>query len=169
MTSALPAWLAAACVLLPAVAHAQAPVETYAFQLEQGTDRCTVSYPRSDGETLSFLLLKDGTFNASVFKPEWESLVDGKDDSKQDDHVVLDLDDAGKTTSQWGGYENGFNQGVWAAWDPGQPSDDALALLKTATKASIVFEGTNLGTFDMKQKGMAAILLSTCVKNLGNS
>ncbi len=153
---------------LAGAARAQAP-ETYAFQLEQGTDRCTVSYPRSDGETLSFLVLKDGTFNAAVMKPEWESLVDGKDDSKQDDHVVLDFGDAGKTTSQWGGYQNGFNQGVWAAWDKGQPSEEAMAMLKNATTASLIFDGQNLGTFDMKQKGMAAILLATCLKNIGGN
>lgn len=159
---------AVAFMALAGAARAQEP-ETYAFQLEQGANKCTVNYPRSDGETLYLLVTKDGKFNAGVMKPEWESLVDGKDDSKEDYKVVLDLGAAGRTTSQWGGYENGFNQGVWAAWDPGKPSDDALAMLKNATTASIVFDGRNLGTFDMKQKGMAAVLLATCLKNNGGN
>ncbi len=165
MNRALPCLAFAVLLAAAGAARAQEP-ETYAFQLEQGDTKCTVNYPRSDGETLYLLVTKDGKFNAGVYKAEWEALVDGKDDSKEDYHVVLDLGDAGKTTSQWGGYENGFNQGVWAAWDAGSTSDDALAMLKNATMASVVFDGQNLGTFDMKQKGMAAILLATCLKTI---
>ncbi len=164
MNRAVPALAFIAVLSLASAARAEP--ETYAFQLEQGTNKCTVNYPRSDGETLFLLITKDGKFNAGVYKPEWESLVAGQDADKEDHHVILDLKDAGKTTSQWGGYDNGFNQGVWAAWDAGKPSDDAMAKLKNATTASIVFEGKNLGTFDMKQKGMAAILLDSCLKSI---
>lgn len=153
-------------------ARAQEP-ETYAFQLEVGNDRCTLTYPRADDEQLYFIMTAKGMITAGVRKAEWESLVDGKDADSEAFNTTLDFKDVGKTTSKWGGYQNGFWQGTWATWDqdshgPGS-TDELLSLLAKAQVVTVRFEGQTLGTFDMKNKGFAATALTSCVKNLGSS
>lgn len=157
-------------------ARAQEP-ETYAFQLEVGDDRCTITYPRADDEQFYVIMTAKGSITAGVRKAEWESLVEGKDaDSEAFNSTFAfssDGQDIGKTTSKWGGYQNGFWQGTWASWDedgqgPGS-TQELLGLLGKAQTVTVTFQGQNLGTFDMKNKGFAATALTGCVKGMGNS
>ncbi len=175
MKIAVTALACATALAATGAAHAQEP-ETYAFQLEVGSDRCTLTYPRADDEQLYFIMTAKGSVTAGVRKAEWESLVDGKDSDSEAFNSTFsfkaDGQDLGKTTSKWGGYQNGFWQGTWASWDEASHDagsvDELLDLLGKAQTVTVTFEGQDLGTFDMKNKGFAATGLTACVKGLGN-
>ncbi len=141
--------------------------ETYAFQLEVGQGRCTVNYPRADGTTLTFLYLDSGRVNVSVHRPRWE-MVDDKDTDSEEHPVTLEMQGVGKSTAKWGGYRNGFVQGVWAAWDenPSGPgsSGELIKMMEQATVYTAWFEGESLGTFDTKMKGFAINVIRNCAK-----
>ncbi|MBW8880348.1 MAG: hypothetical protein JF615_02670 [Asticcacaulis sp.] len=158
----------ASLLTLAAGAASAAEPETYAFQLEVGQGRCTVNYPRADATTLTFLYLANGRVNVSVHRPRWE-MVDGQDTDSEDWPVTLDMPGVGKTTAKWGGYRDGFVQGVWSAWDenlsgPGS-SGELIAMMEQATVYTVWFRGQNLGTFDTKMKGFAINAIRNCVKN----
>ncbi|MDC7681959.1 hypothetical protein PQU92_01635 [Asticcacaulis sp. BYS171W] len=163
--------LFALATMLAAPAAFAAEPETHAFQLEVGRDRCTLNYPRTDGRTLTFLLHVDGTFSASIHQNRWE-IVDDKDTKDQSKPMTLEFKGVGKTTAKWGGYRNGYVQGLWAGWDknPSGPAStgEAMGLLEKAQVVSVTFEGKPMGTFDMKNKGFAAMALRTCARNVAN-
>ncbi|ESQ89919.1 hypothetical protein ABAC460_11510 [Asticcacaulis sp. AC460] len=154
--------------LLTAGAVSAEEPETYAFQLEVGNGRCSVDYPRADGTTLTFLYLKSGRVNVSVHRPRWE-MVDDKDTDNQDIPMTVEVQGVGKSKAKWGGYRNGFVQGVWSAWDENPSgagsSGDLIKLMEQGTVYTIWFEGQNLGTFNTKMKGFAINSIRNCVNN----
>lgn len=154
--------------LLTAGAVSAEEPETYAFQLEAGNGRCSVDYPRSDGTTLTFLYLKNGRVNVSVHRPRWE-MVDDKDSGSEAYPMTIEVQGVGKSKAKWGGYRNGFVQGVWSAWDENPSgagsSGDLIKLMEQGTVYTIWFEGQNLGTFNTKMKGFAINAIRNCVNN----
>ncbi|WP_157138985.1 hypothetical protein [Asticcacaulis biprosthecium] len=142
--------------------------ETYAFQLEVGNGRCSVDYPRSDGTTLTLLYLKNGRVNISVHRPRWE-MVDDKNTEDQDNPMTIEVQGVGKSKAKWGGYRNGFVQGVWSAWDENPSgagsSGDLIKLMEKGTIYTVWFEGQKLGSFNTKMKGFAINSIRNCVNN----
>lgn len=165
MKTILLAGMAVATMLAAGAATAGEP-ETYAFQFSLGKTTCTVDYPRSDDTTLSFLYRpSDGLFNVKVTRPRWE-MVDNQNLDAEDMPVTLDFKDVGKTSAAWGGYQDGYVQGVWSSWDAkasgAGSTTEAMALLQKGQVVTVIFKGETLGTFDMKQKGLAFNLLKGC-------
>ena len=165
MKTILMSGLAIAMMLAAGAATADEP-ETYAFQFSLGKTTCTVDYPRSDDTTLSFLYRpSDGLFNIKVTRARWE-MVDGQNLDAEDMPATLDFQSVGKTTAAWGGYQDGYVQGVWSSWDAAATgagsATEAMTLLQKAQVVTVTFKGAVLGTFDMKQKGFAYSLLKGC-------
>jgi len=161
--------LIAAVVLLAVPAAAEEP-ETYAFQFTAGSTTCTVSYPRADGTTLKWVIRpSDNAFNAKVVRPRWE-MVDGQNTDAENMPVTVRFRDGaidvGSSTAAYGGYDNGYNQGVWSSWNAGAAgpgsTEEAMELLQKATAVTVVFRGAPLASFDMKQRGFAYTLLKSC-------
>lgn len=161
------ALLAVFTPVLAAPAAFAAEPETYAFQFSPGKDNCMIKYPRADGLTVSWMLLRNNMLIAGVVKDKWD-IVNAQDTS--DTHkLTFDYGGGITATTTSSGFLNAEVQGVYGIWRdaPGaNGSAEALAALGKGQVVTVSFDGKVLGTFDMKMKGFAGTLLKNCVADL---
>ena len=161
--AAVPALLFAAS---PAFAQINA---TFSANSRNGVCYFSVGGPTAPGTdkpmTLEFSLrVSDGNMGASIKVNGWPRAQEADPDATKTMTVILD---GGRTNpSRSGGYESGFNDGLWAGWGPGALSAPLLDLLKTARTARVEVDGMKLGPFDLQIKGLAYTSLSQCAERV---
>jgi len=110
--------------------------------------------------------ISDAAFTVEVLTNRWE-IVDGQDTSVINVPLTITFGNGDTTTSKYGGFKNGFNQGVWAQWhdpssEPLTASREAFEMLMEANFIAVSNEDGVLAEANLGPKGFAANRLLTC-------
>lgn len=164
--------LAASAILLAVAvpAAAQEREKLPDFSYSEGVKRgdCKIAFRSKDGvTTVDFGLgITDSVFTVEVLRSNWD-IGEDRDPKTDDIPLTLTFQNGQSTSSEFGGFKNGFYQGVWGNWhgknsDPVQ-SQRGLARLKEATSASVSFEDQTIAEVNLGPTGFAAKKLLDCV------
>lgn len=154
-------------LIAPAVAQERATIPDFSFS--EGIQRgdCKIAFRSKDGVTMvDFGLgITDSVFSVEVVRNQWE-IGNNKDPDTKDIPLTLTFQNGQKTSSEFGGYKNGFHQGVWGVWhgknsNPVQ-SQRGLERLMEATAATVSFDGVDIAEVNLGPKGFAGNKLLDC-------
>jgi hypothetical protein len=160
---------ALAALLLAAAIAPAANAETASMSFSQGERNgvCMVGFkgPNAPGTenqmTLQFTYrVKDGNIGASILVNSWERAQNA--DPEKNIPMTLVFDTGKSAPARSGGYESGFNDSAWAGWGAGAASDKLYALMDGAKTVRVLFDGMDLGPFDLQYKGLAHSVLKSC-------
>jgi len=133
----------------------------------KGAD-CRIAFRSVDGTTwIDFGIgISDATFTVEALKNRWE-IIDGQDTNVTNVPLTLTFGNGDTTTSSYGGFKNGFNQGVWAQWhdpssEPIAASREAFEMLMEADFVAVSNEDGLLTEANLGPKGFAANKLLDC-------
>jgi len=164
------AWAASAILLALAVpATAQERQTMPEFSYSEGVKRgdCKIAFRSKDGvTTVDFGLgITDSVFTVEVVRSNWD-IGEDRDPQTDDIPLTLTFQNGQSTSSEFGGFKNGFYQGVWGNWhgknsDPAQ-SQRGLERLMEATSATVSFEGKAIAEVNLGPSGFAANKLLDC-------
>ncbi len=156
-------------LVLAAPAAAQERQTTPDFSYSEGVKRgdCKIAFRSKDGVTMvDFGLgITDSVFTVEVVRSNWD-IGEDRDPKTDDKPLTLTFQNGQSTSSEFGGFKNGFYQGVWGNWH-GKNSDPAgsqrgLERLMEATSATVSFEGKNIADVNLGPAGFAANKLLDC-------
>lgn len=151
----------------PAMAQNRTTIPDFSFSEGVKRGDCKIAFRSKDGETMvDFGLgIMDTIFSVEVLRSGWD-IVDDKDTDITDMPLTLTFQNGQTTSSEFGGYKNGFYQGVWAMWhgkdsDPAQ-SQRGLERLMEASSATVSFDNKTIAEVNLGPKGFAANKLLDC-------
>tara|TARA_R110000824_G_C15004450_1_gene656611 strand:- start:7 stop:549 length:543 start_codon:yes stop_codon:yes gene_type:complete len=154
---------------LVAPAAAQERQTMPSFSYSEGVKRgdCKIAFRATDGvTTVDFGLgITDSVFTVEVLRSNWD-IGEDRDPDTSDLPLTLTFQNGQSTSSEFGGFKNGFYQGVWGNWhgknsDPVQ-SQRGLERLMEATSATVSFEGETIAEVNLGPTGFAANKLVDC-------
>ncbi|PHR20500.1 MAG: hypothetical protein COA41_04875 [Sphingopyxis sp.] len=151
----------------PALAQNRTTIPDFSFSEGVKRGDCKIAFRSRDGETMvDFGLgIMDSIFSVEVLRSGWD-IVDDKDTNITDMPLTLTFQNGQTTSSEFGGYRNGFYQGVWAMWhgkdsDPSQ-SQRGLERLMEASSATVSFDNKTIAEVNLGPSGFAANKLLDC-------
>ncbi|MBI1408103.1 MAG: hypothetical protein GC145_18475 [Caulobacter sp.] len=160
---------ALAALLLAAAMAPTANAATANMSFSQGERNgvCMVGFkgPNAPGTesqmTLQFTYrVKDGNVGATILVNGWERAQEA--DPEKNIPMTLVFDTGKSAPARSGGYDSGFNDSAWAGWGAGEASYKLYALMDGASTVRVLFDGMDLGPFDLQFKGIAHSVLKTC-------
>ncbi|MBX3478843.1 MAG: hypothetical protein KF842_00435 [Caulobacter sp.] len=108
--------------------------------------------------------VKDGNVGATLLTSNWKRAQDA--DPEENFQMTLVFDTGRTSPARSGGYDSGFNDTAWAGWGAGAASDDVMRLLEKARTARVLFDGMDIGPFDMQMAGLAHNTLNSCAERV---
>lgn len=139
------------------------------FSFSEGIKRgdCKIAFRSKDEvTTVDFGLgISDSVFTVEVVRSNWD-IGEDRDPKTDDIPLTLTFQNGQSTSSEFGGFKNGFYQGVWGNWhgknsNPIQ-SQRGLERLMEASSATVSFEGKNIAEVNLGPTGFAANKLLDC-------
>jgi hypothetical protein len=154
-------------ITVPAIAQERQTLPNFSFSEGIKRGDCKIAFRSKDGVTMVDLGLgiMDSVFSVEVVRNQWD-IGEDEDPNTSDIPLTLTFQNGQTTTSEFGGYKNGFNQGVWGVWhgknsDPVQ-SQRGLEKLMDATSATVSFNDEELAEVNLGPAGFAANKLLDC-------
>jgi len=152
---------------VPAMAQERKKVPDFSYSEGVKRGDCKIAFRSTDGVTMvDFGLgVMDSVFSVEVLRNGWD-IVDDKDPDTRDMPLTLTFQNGQTTSSELGGYRNGFYQGVWGLWH-GKDSNPVLSQrglesLMEATSATVSFDDEDIAEVNLGPKGFAANKLLDC-------
>ena len=123
----------------------------------------------ADGTTVLFGMgITDNAFTVAATRSSWD-IVTGKDTESSKIPITIKFGDGSTTTSRYGGYRDGFEQGVWGTWHGKQGTEaDSLAAFEMMRKngtAEVIVNGKTVTTVDFGMPGLSYIWMKNCLKS----
>lgn len=141
---------------------------TTSMSVDTGKNDCMAGGKTDDGTKIMFGMgIADNTFTLAATRPSWD-IAEGKDADASDIPVTIKFGDGRETTAAYGGYTNGFSQGIWGTWHGKkkgveQDSLNAYEMLRKNNSAEIYIDGKKAGSVQFGMPGQAYHWVKACL------
>lgn len=138
------------------------------MSVDTGENDCMAGGKTDDGTQIMFGMgIADNTFTLAATRPSWD-ITDGQDADATDIPVTIKFGNGQETTSRYGGYTNGFSQGIWGTWHgkkkgTEQDSLDAYEMMHKNNSAEIYIAGKKVGSVQFGMQGQAYNWIKSCL------
>lgn len=154
-----------------AAGQAEPPRQTFNASMVTKMERgvCMAGGRTGDGTTVLFGVgVKSNAFNVEATRPSWD-IVDGQDTDSDKLPITVEFADGSTTTSRYGGFDNGFTQGVWGVWHSARTDSDeasvaAFEMMRHNDSAEIFLDGKSIAKVQYGASGMAYQWIKSCLE-----